>query len=553
MATRSINATLDRFILDAGTEITYLGMSLWKGAPSDLIRAYRVTPGLNGYVIFTIEKSFGVLDMEIYQEDAYNSLSPLTGYSKYFSVLKAGKLKGAIGVNVRYDKTYIVLVRFETYQNAFYSGKVRIEDPLYLAAGATPALDLQFANNQSLVDVVSKNNLVTFTRASTGTYVDSTGTLQTAAVNAPRFTYDPVSGQSLGLLVEEQRTNSIRNNTMVGAVAGTPGTLPTNWTTVPQGLTQTVVGSGIINGVSYVDIKFTGTTTGAGGIQVKPDGNAGVITATSSQAWTLSAWVSIIAGSTANTSGQRFIINEYSAGPTYLRTAVAATNVLSSGSILTRVSGAITTGASTTIIEPIIILDVASGAAIDITLRIGMPQLEQGAFATSVIPTTSAAATRNADVASITGTAFSSWYRQDEGTVFAETQLQSTAARTVAGFDINDNSTNNRIVFRAFTSSSVDQVVIRSGSTTIFSATNVAPAPTTAIRKTSAGYKANDFAYTAAGQAGYTGTSGAVPVSPTQILIGYEQGPIGYLGGTIRRLVYWGSRLSNNTLQAITQ
>jgi hypothetical protein len=43
-------------------------------------------------------------------------------------------------------------------------------------------------------------------------------------------------------------------------------------------------------------------------------------------------------------------------------------------------------------------------------------QLEAGAFPTSYIPTTAATATRAADVASISGSNFSSWYRQDEGT-----------------------------------------------------------------------------------------------------------------------------------------
>lgn len=48
---------------------------------------------------------------------------------------------------------------------------------------------------------------LTFTRASTGTYFDNQGVLQTAAVDEPRFDHDPVTGEALGLLIEEQRTN----------------------------------------------------------------------------------------------------------------------------------------------------------------------------------------------------------------------------------------------------------------------------------------------------------------------------------------------------------
>lgn len=548
MATRSINATLDRFILDAGTEITYLGMSLWKGATSDLIRAYRVTPGLNGYVIFTIEKSFGVLDMEIYQEDAYNSLSPLTGYSKYFSVLKAGKLKGAIGVNVRYNKTYIVLVRFETYQNAFYSGKVRIEDPLYLTAGATPALDLQFANNQSLVDVVSKNNLVTFTRASTGTYVDSTGTIQTAAVNTPRFTYDPVTGSSLGLLVEEQRTNSIRNNTMVGAVAGTPGTLPTNWGVSGLGtLTQQVVGTGTSNGISYVDIRLNGTTSTTQA-QIRFDSSTAVA-GLNGQTFTFSTWISNISGSTSNISAISTSANLYDSSAVYISSLVLAGWPAALSSTFTRFSGTGTIAQATAAyIQPQIYLSFASGVAIDITLRIGLPQLEQGAFATSVIPTTTAAATRNADVASITGTAFSSWYRQDEGTVFADTNNAGTS--TAFCFSIHDGTQNNRLTqFR--TTATI-------GSRHVVSGTANNPGDISYVGGTSARVKStfsafNSFAIAAANAVLSTSSTPSLMPTVNTLGIGMAPGSDFQLNGTIRRLTYWPSRLSNSTLQAITQ
>ena len=74
------------------------------------------------------------------------------------------------------------------------------------------ALDLNFAVNKTLVDDVSGNNLITFTRASTGTYVDSNGVIQTAAIDTPRFDHDPVTNASLGLLLEEARTNLVLNS-----------------------------------------------------------------------------------------------------------------------------------------------------------------------------------------------------------------------------------------------------------------------------------------------------------------------------------------------------
>jgi len=86
-----------------------------------------------------------------------------------------------------------------------------------------PSLDLRFALAKKL------DPRITFTRASSGTYFGPDGLMRTAGVNEPRFDHDPITGQSLGLLIEERRTNGIRNNTFVGAVVGNPGTLPTNW------------------------------------------------------------------------------------------------------------------------------------------------------------------------------------------------------------------------------------------------------------------------------------------------------------------------------------
>jgi hypothetical protein len=85
-----------------------------------------------------------------------------------------------------------------------------------------PSLLLDFTNTDIL------DPRITFTRASTATFTGSNGLLQTAAINAPRFDYNPTTLASLGLLIEEQRTNLILNsatlstqNVTVTAVAHT--------------------------------------------------------------------------------------------------------------------------------------------------------------------------------------------------------------------------------------------------------------------------------------------------------------------------------------------
>ena len=50
----------------------------------------------------------------------------------------------------------------------------------------------------------------TFSRASVGTYVDRAGIIQTAGAGVPRFDYDPVNGEFLGLLLEPSIENRMK-------------------------------------------------------------------------------------------------------------------------------------------------------------------------------------------------------------------------------------------------------------------------------------------------------------------------------------------------------
>jgi hypothetical protein len=232
-----------------------------------------------------------------------------------------------------------------------------------------------------------------------GEYIPTTSTIN----SAPRFDHNPTTGESLGLLVEEARTNSIRNNTMVGAVAGTPGTLPTNWGIDVPGLTTSVIGTGTSNGISYIDIRLNGTTSASYG-NIFFESSSG-IAATNAQTWAHSLWLSTVGGTTTNLGTIRHAFDLYSSTSSYLTTVVSNLTGLSASQ--SRFSAALTTNnASTAFARPSLSMLWSSGAAIDITLRIGLPQLEQGAFATSVIPTVAATVTRAADVASITGSNF---------------------------------------------------------------------------------------------------------------------------------------------------
>jgi len=357
--------------------------------------------------------------------------------------------------------------------------------------------------------------------------------------------------ESLGLLVEEQRTNSIRNNTMVGAVAGTPGTLPTNWNAFsqPTGVTRSVIGTGTQNGIAYIDIRFNGTASGAGELSIFPEGT-GALLFTAGTVLSGSAWLSLVGGSTSNIASVTLRTVSY-LGATYVSEGNA---VISITPTLTRFAfNNYTTAATSDRVLPTISVNVAAAGAIDITLRIGLPQLEQGAFATSVIPTSTAAATRSANVASITGANFSSWYRQDEGTVFVEyTGVIAGVNRGVWALTADSSNSNNIIDFfngglspvLRVNSSGVNQAYISTGTAT-----------TATFNKVASAFAQNNFARSLNGLAADLDTSGTMPATtPILLNIGTINAyGVASLSGTIRRLTFFPQRLANSTLQAITQ
>jgi hypothetical protein len=71
-----------------------------------------------------------------------------------------------------------------------------------------PALDFIFTGIKKSLKDRSGNRQLQFTRNSVGTYVDENGLIQSATSGEARFDHNPTTGESLGLLVEEARTNS---------------------------------------------------------------------------------------------------------------------------------------------------------------------------------------------------------------------------------------------------------------------------------------------------------------------------------------------------------
>jgi hypothetical protein len=125
MATRTIKGTLDTFSVSGGTEITYLGNTTANSTGGINIRGFRVNPGSTGDIIVTIDRSVGVDNIEIFQEDAYLTSNAPTGYLKFNNIAKNGKGKGVVAVTVTdASKDYVVLLTLDGYSEVSYNGSV---------------------------------------------------------------------------------------------------------------------------------------------------------------------------------------------------------------------------------------------------------------------------------------------------------------------------------------------------------------------------------------------------------------------------------------------
>ncbi len=409
------------------------------------------------------------------------------------------------------------------------------------AAIARPTFSRDFAGEKTLNN--GTGPAITFTRASIGTFFDASGTLQTATNDTPRFDHDPATAESRGLLIEEARTNSIRNSQAGGASAGVG---PTHWTTTAtaNNVTRTIVGSGTENGLTYLEIQYAGTPTLSGGFTVAFD-SATQVVAADGQTWTNSAFCKLQAGSLAGiTAVQIGVDGRSSAGAELSPAQRTMTTFTPTGAALgtQRVSVTRTMAAGAERAFPFILVNYTGGVAIDITLRIAAPQLEQGAFPTSYIPTTSAAVTRAADSAVVTP--ISSFYNQAEGTLFAE--YRTGAGTPVAAAMVIDDGTNdNRVGLFLATA----QVAIGASFTSFGT---ISPTANT-VFKSVIGYKANDHAASANGAAVSTNTAAGVPAGITTLGIAAEAGgQFAQPCAHIRRIAYYPKRLSNALLQSLT-
>jgi hypothetical protein len=311
-----------------------------------------------------------------------------------------------------------------------------------------PALSLDFLSG-------TLDPRITFTRSSTATFTGSNGLIQSAAVNEPRFDYNPSTLAPKGLLIEEARTNLLLNSLINGASLST----------------QTVTVAATPYTISFYG---TGTITLSG------------------------ASVAIVTGTGVYPNRQTLTFTP------------------SAGALICTVSGSVQ-----------------------------YAQLEAGSFATSFIPTAGTSVIRNNDVASMTGTNFSSWFNQSEGTFLAEFSGQGTSGTYV--FAAKDSG-SFYISTSFFTAPTIRSIANSAGGFNFISTTGGAVGT---VNKTAFGYKTNDLAASTNGANPAT-TGTAVLPTVDRLAIG-SFGTFSFINGHIRQIVYYNTRLLNTQLRTLSQ
>lgn len=407
------------------------------------------------------------------------------------------------------------------------------------------SLDLAFATDKTLT--ARRGPTPTFTRASTATFVGSDGLIQSAAVNEPRFDHDPVTLACKGLLIEESRTNlALQSETFP-----LPTWSKTNVTTSPNTIASP-------SGTVSADTLNEDTATSFHYIFQQ------FAKAASSLTYSYSIYYK-------NASGTRTVVLALTNGTTSGKAAifttsgtVTATNVnIGGGAGFTFVSAdvesvgngwyrasIVVTSDTSTRLDAVTYLNDSTTVINSYTGNMSSvylwgAQLEAGSFPTSYIPTTTAALTRSADVCSISGANFTSFWNQSEGTLFASGITQGYLAMASSGANANQIA-----IFRNPSPLYMRFDVAVGGS---YGAQIIGPTITGAsFNKIAGSYALNDVRAAFNGALGTQDTTVTIPSNLTTLNIGSQSLGAAPHNGHVARIQYFRKLLPNAKLQSLT-
>ena len=394
-----------------------------------------------------------------------------------------------------------------------------------------PTFDLNFAATKTL------DRRVTFNRDSFATYIDDLGLVRTVSNNVPRFDHDSATGESLGLLVEEERTNLSYNSQDF-----TNNSSSTAWRTGSGYSRATLVSNTGIDdpsGGSTASRWSSGTTNSAELIyHILP------AALTVGATYTASVWMRRV----TQTGPVELILGD--------NVAVNVTSQLDAVPFgqWVRVSASRTiTGSGGTRAY----IAVKPNGSSPTTIDIWGYQAEEGHFVTSYIPTSDATVTRAADRAYINDVRVYDWFNELEGTVMYEhTQIPSggSARYPSMGFGLTNSGTSTRSVQVFYNIANEDTYyLVRTSGGDVSNIGSGSGFFTPA--KVSFCYKKDDFVLARNGSIVGTDTSGDLPDNFFFLSLGQNgaSNTSHVLNARIKRFSYYPKRLPNAQLQGLTQ
>ncbi len=395
-----------------------------------------------------------------------------------------------------------------------------------------------------------------FIRSSTATYFDSTGTLQTASTNTPRFEYDPTTHAPKGILIERTFSNSLKSSENF--------TNATHWTPTNVALDS----SGYISPAGII---------GATKLIADPTNGAHNITSTVSGGGNVTAGIPITASAFVK-AGEHDRI-KLDILPTTIfplvsgvQTAPSITVNLSTGTIITtanttysaiqqlpngwyRVSWGQTTSNANSVRVSARILDSSNSQTFagDGTSGLylwGYQLLINSLSELSYMPSNGTWGVHSADTLTIP---VASWYNPSAQTLFGR-GFSSGKIITGTGAslaDIDDNSWNERFQIRFIPTFKYGGVITDAGSV---QATPSGGTYTLGnVKSVAMSAKTNDVALIADGSTIATSSSLTMGTSATQLRIGSAADGQEFLNGYIEDIKYYPQRSSDTQLQLLTQ
>jgi len=390
-----------------------------------------------------------------------------------------------------------------------------------ISDGDGSTLSLDFTAMSSL------DSRFTFTRASTGTYINSIGlvtTMAAASTNDPtkaRFDYDPTTLAPRGLLIEGTATNvCLRSEDFGNAL----------WQVDNSGATNPVVSTvsqTAPNGASTVN-RVTLNKTGGTFSRLYQ-----AITGTAGQTYTLSVWMK---ANTANGGAATQNVSLRIGGSNGVNCVVTTT-----WQRFTHPAFAIT---GTDANFQLLLWDNVPANDETADVLVWGAQVELGSGASSYIPTGASTVQRLADECSMTGANFSSWYTAAQGTLFTDVEYTALSGNQ-SGIQLADNSgaseTNRLSIRRNIAIATRANVTARQ-----FTPTGTGRA------KSAFAYGTADYRFAQNGStfSAVAGDNGAPPNSIDRMTM-FGPGPT-QIYGWLRGIKFWPTALSQATINNLT-